>query len=80
MDNTTAPLGGVAEPIRGHMIRLRYTERSLSDATGIAYTTLRRRLRAPSQLTMSDILALATALDISPADLAPQVLASSAVA
>lgn len=70
-------LTGVPEPIKSLLSEKRFSINSLADATGIPYTTLRRRLREPNGLTMGDLLRIAAALEVSPAALIPAALVAA---
>ena len=63
MDNNTDVLEGVAEPIRGLMQSAGLSVNALAAEALIPRSTLRRKLLAPEQLTMGDLLAIARALD-----------------
>lgn len=47
------------------------SENALAERSGIALTTLRRRRRRPSDLTLGEVLALSEALGVEPASLFP---------
>lgn len=56
----------------------RTTQRDLSDATGIAYATLRRSLTGGRSLTVREIQTIADALDIPAVTLLPATLTQEA--
>jgi transcriptional regulator with XRE-family HTH domain len=47
------------------------SKRWLSEATGIAYSTLRRKLQGEADLTVLDLARIARALQVPPASLLP---------
>ncbi len=51
----------------------RRSRRWLSDTTGIAYSTLRRKLRGDVDLSVTDLARIAAALDVPPASLLPRL-------
>lgn len=61
----------VASTIVSALLREKRSKRWLAQVTGIAYSTLRRKLQAQSDLTVNDLARIAHALDVSPASLLP---------
>lgn len=52
----------------------------LAAATGIPFSTLRRKLAAPEQFTMADLLVIAEALGVAPSALLPREFTAEVVA
>lgn len=61
----------VASTVVSVLRREKRSKRWLAQATGIAYSTLRRKLQAQSDLTVNDLARIARALEVSPASLLP---------
>lgn len=53
---------------------------ALADATGIPFSTLRRKVRDQADFTLGDLLLIAEALDTTPAALLPESFTESRVA
>ncbi|MFJ2553346.1 helix-turn-helix domain-containing protein [Microbacterium sp. NPDC087591] len=68
----------VAEAIAAHLGRAGRSRRWLSEHSGIAYSTLRRRMQGRSDFTITELADIALALDLSPAALVPSPRDTSA--
>lgn len=53
--------------------------RSLSEATGIPYTTLHRKLRGHTDIGANEMVRIADALGVHPSVITPTILKSEAV-
>ena len=53
------------------------TKLSISDQTGIPYSTLNRKLAGKSDFTFAELILLADAIGVSPADFTPPALQRS---
>lgn len=60
-----------AEAVRSALADAQRSKQSLSDETGIPYSTLNRKLAAKTEFTFSELYAIASALGVSPAVLVP---------
>jgi len=67
----------VAEAVAAHLGRAGRSRRWLSEHSGIPASTLRRRMQARSDFTVTELAAIALALDLSPAVLVPSPRATS---
>ncbi len=70
----------VARTIVSALGEARRSRRWLSDTTGIAYSTLRRKLHGDVDLSVTDLARIAAALDVSPAALLPRIDSTGEVA
>ncbi|GGM55945.1 hypothetical protein GCM10010489_29410 [Microbacterium saperdae] len=61
----------MAEAVATQLGRAGRSRRWLSEHAGIGYSTLRRRMQARSDFTVTELAAIALALDLSPAVLVP---------
>lgn len=63
--------GRSAPLVQQAMDTARVSINSLADQTGIPYSTLRRKITGHSDLTLAEVLVIAEALGLHPADLIP---------
>lgn len=70
----------VARNIAAAITQKDRTKKSVAESAGIPLTTFNRKINGQGQITITDICAVADALGINPADLAPSALTHSAVA
>jgi len=68
----------IAERITNALIVKQTNVRALSDATGIAYPTLRRSLSGGRSLTFLEFTKIAAAINVKPAALLPDSLKDAA--
>jgi transcriptional regulator with XRE-family HTH domain len=78
---TTSPPGGaeaadaeIANRITNALIIKNINVRALSEDTGIAYPTLRRSLKGGRSLTFQEFNKIATAINVPPSSLLPDIL------
>lgn len=74
-DTTDAEIGN---RITNALIVKGFNQKTLSDATGIAYPTLRRSLSGGRSLTFLEFTKIASAIDIQPSALLPATLTGNA--
>jgi len=77
----TSPTGGaeaadaeIANRITNALIIKNINVRALSEDTGIAYPTLRRSLKGGRSLTFQEFNKIATAINVPPSSLLPDIL------
>lgn len=73
----TPPEGTAAEVVQVAMDAASVSMNALADATGIPYSTLRRKLRGQADFTLADLLLVAEALNTTPDRLLPQAFRGS---
>jgi|GEM_PF-1991445 len=77
MATATDPLAAIAEPYQGLMRKADVSINALATATLIPFSTLRRKLIDPEQLTMGDLLRIAKVLGVGPAAVLPAALTAA---
>lgn len=70
----------VAATVTTEMDRVGASINGLADATGIPFSTLRRKLAGHGDFTLGDLLAIAETLGVTPADLLPEPFRAARVA
>lgn len=61
----------MAVAVASELDRLGQSKRWLADRSGIAYSTLRRKMQASTDFTVTELAAIAAALELSPSVLVP---------
>lgn len=77
MNNAAEVIAWTADAVRIAIERSGRTKRFVSDETGIAYPTLNRKVAGHSEFSLTELLAIADALHISPVAFVPPAFQSA---